>query len=37
MGILHFTASTVLVVLVFYLLVVGESLLPLVIAIAHGT
>ena len=33
--ILHFTASAVLVVLVFYLLVVGESLLlPLVIAIA---
>ncbi|MGB1847772.1 MAG: AI-2E family transporter [Pseudohongiellaceae bacterium] len=35
MRILHFTASAVLVVLVFYLLVVGESLLlPLVIAIA---
>ena len=35
MRILHFTASAVMVVLVFYLLVVGESLLlPLVIAIA---
>ena len=35
MRILHFTASAVLVVLVFYLLVVGESLLlPLVIALA---
>ena len=35
MRILHFTASAVLVVLVFYLLIVGEPLLlPLVIAIA---
>jgi hypothetical protein len=35
MKVLNFTASAVLVTLVFYLLVVGESLLlPLVIAIA---
>ncbi|MEC8588256.1 MAG: hypothetical protein VXY78_07740, partial [Pseudomonadota bacterium] len=35
MRVLHFTASAVLVVLVFYLLIVGEPLLlPLVIAIA---